>query len=188
MTMCDDLLAPIRLWTRTEVLGIPSPVPKAPGVYAWYFQHLDDVPASACHMRGDFTLLYVGISPSAPPTNGKRPSRQTLFHRVRYHMQGNADGSTLRLSLGCILSNQLRIDLRRVGSGNRLTFSTDEHRLSEWMSEHARVVWHVCEEPWKLEEKLISNLYLPLKPETSTLRFCRHCEGRRRSEQKHCPS
>jgi hypothetical protein len=30
------------------------------------------------------------------------------------------------------------------------------------MDENARVVWKVCEEPWKLEEKLISTLHLPL--------------------------
>jgi hypothetical protein len=107
-------------------------------------------------------LLYVGISPSAPPANGKAVSKQSLWHRVRYHVRGNAEGSTLRLTLGCLLADQLGIELRRVGSGNRLTFSTGDERLSEWMEEHARVAWFVCEEPWKLEEKLISSLNLPL--------------------------
>jgi hypothetical protein len=43
---------------------------------------------------------------------------------------GNAEGSTLRLSSGCILAEQLGIQLRRVGSGKRLTFGTGEQRLS----------------------------------------------------------
>ena len=34
--------------------------------------------------------------------------------------------------------------------------------MSEWMEENARVVWKAVEEPWKLEEKLISMLHLPL--------------------------
>jgi hypothetical protein len=66
------------------------------------------------------------------------------------------------MSLGCLLATQLEIELRRIGSGNRLTFSTGEQRLSEWMEETARVVWKALEEPWKLEEKLISTLHLPL--------------------------
>ena len=111
---------------------------------------------------GEFRLLYVGISPSAPPANGKAASKQSLSHRVRYHMRGNAEGSTLRLSLGCLLADRLGIELRRVGSGSRFTFSAGEQRLSEWMGHNARVVWKAVEEPWKLEEKLISTLHLPL--------------------------
>jgi hypothetical protein len=83
-------------------------------------------------------------------------------------MQGNAEGSTLRLSLGCLLADQLGIELRRVGSGNRLTFSVGEERLSQWMDENARVVWKVCEEPWKLEETLITAVNLPLNLDLNT--------------------
>ncbi|MEU1194017.1 GIY-YIG nuclease family protein [Streptomyces sp. NPDC005859] len=44
-----------------------------------------------------------------------RTSTQNLRKRVRYHYRGNAAGSTLRLTLGCLLG----LDLRRVGSGKR---------------------------------------------------------------------
>jgi hypothetical protein len=37
---------------------------------------------------------------------------------VRYHYRGNTAGSTLRLTLGCLLG----LELRRVGSGKRMTF------------------------------------------------------------------
>jgi hypothetical protein len=77
-------------------------------------------------------------------------------------MQGNAEGSTLRLSLGCLLAHQLGIELRRVGSGVRMTFSTGEQRLSDWLAENARVVWTVCDQPWRLEEELIAGLNLPV--------------------------
>ena len=59
--MCDNLMKPGRLWTRAEVLSRPSPVPKSPGVYAWYFRALDCVPSSACLSCGEFRLLYIGI-------------------------------------------------------------------------------------------------------------------------------
>jgi hypothetical protein len=36
------------------------------------------------------------------------------------------------------------------------------------MEENARVVWKVCEEPWKLEERLISTLHLPLNLDRNT--------------------
>jgi hypothetical protein len=51
----------------------------------------------------------------------------------------NAEGSTLRLTLGCLLADELGIELRRVGSGKRFTFSTGEKRLSEWMEANARI-------------------------------------------------
>jgi hypothetical protein len=88
-------------------------------------------------------------------------------------MRGNAEGSTLRLSLGCLLADELGIELRRVGSGKRLTFSAGEERLSQWMDENARVVWHVCDEPWKLEERLISTVNLPINLDlNATHAFC----------------
>jgi hypothetical protein len=46
-------------------------------------------------------------------------SRQNLRKRLRYHYRGNAYGSTLRLTLGALLNEQLIIQLRRVGSGSR---------------------------------------------------------------------
>lgn len=158
----NELVCPERLWSRHEVLSRPSPVPRSPGVYAWYFRGLDSVPSISSPKADGFRLLYVGISPSAPPRNGKAPSLQSLHHRIRYHFSGNAEGSTLRLTLGSLLAKELGIELRRVGSGKRMTFSTGETRLSEWIEENARVVWQVCEAPWKTEEELISTLDLPL--------------------------
>jgi hypothetical protein len=74
----------------------------------------------------------------------------------------DAEGSTLRLSLGYLLADELGIELRRVGSGNRINFSTGEQRLSDWLAEDARVVWMVCDQPWQLEERLIAELNLPI--------------------------
>ena len=131
--MSPELLSPVHLWSRDEIMSNPCPAPKSPGVYSWYFKKIPRaVPITGCIEQEGKALLYIGISPSAPPSNGKLPSRQSLWHRVRYHYRGNAGGSTLRLTLGCLLAADLGIELRRVGSGKRLTFSdTGEAKLSE---------------------------------------------------------
>ncbi len=139
-------------------------MPKVSGVYAWYF---DEVPPGIdvrnCHAIPEGVVLYVGIAPKEPPRNGAQPSTQTLWNRIRYHYRGNAYGSTLRLTLGCHLAESLGIALRRVGSGNRLTFTPyGENRISEWMSRHARVTWVQTDAPWLLETRAIEQLDLPL--------------------------
>ncbi|MFI7466857.1 GIY-YIG nuclease family protein [Nonomuraea sp. NPDC049646] len=144
------LLNPAKLWEAAEVLTRPSPVPGAAGIYGWYFTQPPhpSLPADR--------LLYVGIAPRRMAT---RASRQNLRSRVRYHFRGNAEGSTLRLSLGCLLG----LELRRVGSGKRLTFGqAGEKELTDWMAEHARVCWVRHEEPWTGESALIAQLDLPL--------------------------
>lgn len=156
----DALLRPERLWTRSEILSANC-VPRLPGVYAWYFRETPPgVPVDGCVLRDGLTLLYAGISPKAPPRDGSRASSQTLRSRLRQHLKGNASVSTLRLTLGCLLSKSLSIELRRVGA--RLTFAAGEATLSEWMEQNAFVCWSVTDEPWKAEEEMIRSVCLPL--------------------------
>ena len=158
------LLTPTHLYSREEVLKRPTPVDMAPGIYGWYFDELPPgVNRHHCHTVGDSVLLYMGIAPKEPPQNGSRPSAQTLPDRIRYHYRGNASGSTLRLTLGCHLSGRLDIALRRVGSGNRLTFTPDgERKVSDWMHRHARVTWTQTAAPWFAETQAMKQLSLPL--------------------------
>jgi len=152
------LLDPPRLWSRHEVLTTAC-VPRSAGVYAWYFREVPPrVPVEGCVVRDDSTLLYAGIAPKAPRRIDGRASTQTLFHRIRYHMQGNAEGSTLRLTLGCLLG----LELRRVGNGRRRTFADREAELSVWMDRNARVCWIETNEPWVVEKTLIDSVSLPL--------------------------
>lgn len=159
----SSLREPQKLWTRAEILGKPCPVPKVPGVYAWYFRTIPpQIPTAQCHTYNGLTLLYIGISPKKPPQNGKPPSSHTIYDRLRYHLSGNAKGSTLRLTLGCLLSTALDIQLRRVGSGARMTFAQGEHVLNTWLDQHAYITWLPHPPPWLLEEELIRTLSLPL--------------------------
>jgi hypothetical protein len=94
--------------------------------------------------------------PSSVDENRLRPRRSTqhLRNRVRYHYRGNAEGSTLRLTLSCLLG----LELRRVVSGKRMTSGKDgEPRLTE----HARVCWIQHPNPWSWKTDLIAQLDLP---------------------------
>jgi hypothetical protein len=167
--IAEPLLHPIRLHAASEILIKPCPVPALPGVYAFYFETPPPgILTEGCHRVGQYLLLYVGIAPKPPPTNGRAPRKSHLRQRLRTHYGGNAEGSTLRRTLGCLLSEQLGIKLRRVGSGGRYTFTNPgEQVLDDWMRQHAFVTWVETDAPWKLEDYLLTSagLRLPLNLE-----------------------
>ena len=66
------------------------------------------------------------------------------------------------MTLGSLLSEALGIELRRVGSGHRRTFSDGEHALSEWMGADAFVSWIEHPQPWVIEEAVINRFDVPL--------------------------
>lgn len=159
----ESLLAPAELLDTRAVLDRPSRVAAVPGLYAWYFRKPPPgVPTTGCHTHAGLVLLYVGISPKAPPRNGASASRQSVRSRLQYHYRGNAEGSTLRLSLGALLADELGLELRRVGSGSRMTFHSGETLLSRWMAENTRVAWAEHPRPWEPEHELITSVLLPL--------------------------
>lgn len=113
----------------------------------------------------------VGVSPRTPTITGRdnegvvspQIQKMNLRNRIRQHTNLNAEGSTLRLSLGVLLEEELGIQLRRVGSGTRKTFThSGEAALSQWMAENAFVTWLPHEALWVVEEELIATLSLPL--------------------------
>jgi hypothetical protein len=154
-----------RPYARDEVFAEPCPVPEASGVYAWWFRDIPgDVDVSRCEQQDGLTLLYVGISPTRPPVDGKPPT-QDLRKRIKYHFgAGNADaeGSTLRKTLGILLGPELGFALRRIGTGKRRTFAGGEAILTHWMSENAAVSWLPHPEPWLIEDKMLATFDLPL--------------------------
>jgi hypothetical protein len=181
------------MYTAADVLARPSPVPARPGVYGWFFRKVPPgIDASGAFSRDGLPLLYVGISPKAPPANGRPPSTQNLYKRIRYHYTGNAAGSTLRLTLGCLLADEIGIELRRVGSGQRLTFSTGESALREWMAAHALVSIVEIEKPWIPEPEIITALDLPLNIEhnahNAQRQFVRDARDRARVRARAMPA
>jgi hypothetical protein len=81
------------------------------------------------------SLQYVGI---APRHMRPRVSRQSLRTRIRYHFRGNAAGSTLRLTLGCLLGLE-RYTATVVGGPETTEYrSTHVFRLEDgyWRAVH----------------------------------------------------
>jgi hypothetical protein len=149
------LLAPSKLWTRAEVLARPCLAQFQPAsMRGFLIGVLREFSSEGLLRSFGCVLLYVGIAPGTASESG-RSSGQTLRDRLRYHFRGNAEGTTLRLSLGCLLAQKLGIELRRVGTGRRMTFGAGEQVLDEWLGRSARIAWMVCDEPWKTEEYLI---------------------------------
>jgi hypothetical protein len=64
--------------------------------------------------------------------------------------------------LGCLLADDLGIELRRYGSGQRRHFGAGESTLDEWMAINALVSWITDPQPWIVEEELIGYLDVPL--------------------------
>jgi hypothetical protein len=161
MNPINTLTKPSIFYSRSAVLTKPSSVPLESGVYAWFFKEIPGItPIDECVTKDGLTLLYVGISPDKV---GKPNSKQNLRKRIANHYRGNAEGSTLRRSLGVLLKGQSDFPLRRVGNGDRMTFThLGEQWLDNWMEENAFVCWVIHDEPWELEDKLLGTLSLPL--------------------------
>ena len=68
------LLAPLHLHRAADVMSRQSPVPRRPGVYAWYFDEIpEDVDVVGCHEidappESDFVMLAANV-PRALPTS-----------------------------------------------------------------------------------------------------------------------
>jgi hypothetical protein len=157
----SSILPPIDLHSRSEVLNRHCPVPSTDGLYAWYFSDVPKVVSTdGCLTVNGKTLLYIGI---APDKATKPNSRQSLMRRVRCHYRGNAEGSTLRRTLGVLLEQKSGFPLPRVGSGNRITLThAGERYLDDWMGQNAFVAWVACSEPWVLERVLLREVSCPL--------------------------
>jgi hypothetical protein len=152
------LTNPSVLYSRPAVLSKPSPVPAERGLYAWFFKEIPGItPTGGCIVKDDLTLLYVGISPKNETSKGN------LRKRITFHYRGNAEGSTLRQTLGVLLTDKSDYPLRRVGSGKRLTFThLGEQWLDAWMEENAFVSWVPHPSPWQIEREIFESVSLPL--------------------------
>lgn len=151
--------------TRAETLATRRTLPPS-GIYSWWFDDLHDlVPHQGTAADGAWAMLYVGISPARPS------SKSNLAARLSQHLSLNAEGSTLRLTLGVLLGDRLGLNLRRVGSGKRLTFHCGEAKLSSWLDNHALVNVLGLSEPWRVEASVIDGFVLPLNLEHNTHHF-----------------
>jgi len=139
-------------------------IPKTKGVYAWYFAHGKlNVPANPYFRVDDFELVYVGIAGKKPESKGSL--RDRIYNQ---HINGNAEGSTLRFSLGILLRRKgSLLELKRKGIIKKHIEWSNEDDLTEWICDNALVAWIEHKRPWIVEESAVKNLghLLPLNIE-----------------------
>ncbi len=142
-------------------LNIEHP-PSQFGVYGWYFDEPPPyVPTNGCTsvktgswpFRTKWWLLYVGKAKS-------------LSERiVTYHIGGGHYAkrtmSSLRLSLGCLLSKKLGILLYYPPE----SFGKKEKKLNNWLEKHALITWVRTAYIDEVETCAIQEYYLPLNYE-----------------------
>ena len=159
------------LYSRKQIVNdqLLERPPKS-GFNLWFFKEIpDDIPANGCFKKDGLTLLYVGIAPDSVK------SKRNLYQRIRGdHCKGNAKISTLRLSLGVLLTSDY--PLRRVKKATRkeeiMTFTSDgEKWLNDWMDENAFVGWVKHPTPWEIKEQVIEAFSPPLNIKDGTHLF-----------------
>jgi hypothetical protein len=160
----DSFFTTSELFSCEQLAANQHIIPDRSGIYAWFFKEIPPglMGIEKCYRREGFTLLYIGIVPKTP--KGNRHLRNRIYGD---HLKGNAYGSTLRRSLGCLLSQKLGILLRRAGTGKKMILCagescTGEGLLTEWMMHNAYVTWHVHDQPWLIETGMITDNFLPI--------------------------
>ena len=77
------------------------------------------------------------MNPKVTPANIETKSRPASSAALLRE----CGGLYVEAHIGFLLSDELGIELRRVGSGKRMTFTCPgEAKLSPWMEEHVRIV------------------------------------------------
>lgn len=172
MTNIDWLLKPT-LYSRQEMIYDTCPAPGEFGVYACFFKDIpDEIPIEGCHQVDGWTLLYLGVSPmKSTDTNFHK---NNLKKRLRTHLMNDAEGSTLRKSLGVLLAKKTGYSLRLIkpekqvdknqrGKKKRVTLTNSgEQALDRWLDHNIRVTWLVHSTPWDIIPELFSQFTLPL--------------------------
>lgn len=160
----DTFFTNLRIFSCQELISNQHLIPTDSGIYLWFFKEFPSqlIHTGSCVKKDDLTLLYLGIVPKN--SVGRRHLRDRIYGN---HINGNAESSTLRLSLGCLLREQLSIQLRCVNNENTFRFCTfDGHDgepvLTNWMRENAFVSWVIDSTPWTSEKVLIQSHNLPL--------------------------
>lgn len=165
----ERILNPSSLTDAADVRTAPA----SPGIYGWWVARgALDVPDASYQERDGHQLLYVGISPRRAASSG------TIRKRLIQHMTGNASQSTLRRTLGVLLTEQLGLTLGIYGG--RPTFGPDgEPHITAWLHENAKVAWVVDPAPWAVEDELLGSSVLALNLDGRSDDFARSISVKR---------
>jgi hypothetical protein len=98
----------------------------------------------------DHDLLYVGAS------------IDPLRRRVLAHLTGNSKASSLRMTLGAILTEELLLDPIAGANRGYYDFGFGEARLSQWIVSTTRIGFYPSDDPYDLERDILRCVPLPL--------------------------
>ena len=138
--------------TKTELATIAASL-KAPGLYSWWV----DEAAAVDLTRGlghpvRPGLIYAGQAGATSEQSGKTSAATLVSRLLGQHFSGSTRGSTFRWTIGSVLTAAL---------GRLVT----EAEISQWMSDHLRVVPWPCDCAGSLlsvERSLLSMIDPPL--------------------------
>jgi hypothetical protein len=172
----ERILYPLTLHSASDVRTAPA----SPGVYGWWMRKdALNVPDAPYQEQDGHQLLYVGISPRKPSAAG-RVSKSTLRERLVTHATKDASRSTLRRTLGVLLTEEVGLTLG-VHSGREHYGPKGEALISRWLIENARVAWAVDPRPWVAEDELLEDATLALNLDGRSDAFARSISDRRRA-------
>jgi len=149
-----DLFDPV-MYSPEEIYHKMHVIPKAPGVYAWYFDnHFGTYFTTDTHSVITIShdsatikkwfLLYIGIA-------GKKRGR-TLRDRIGDHLNQNSAGSTLRQSLAALLWSEINLN-----PAMQLNGENEKKKLNSWIFQHARVSWVETSKAERIEKLMLRN-------------------------------
>lgn len=172
----ERILNPLTLHSAADVRSAPA----SPGIYGWWIRKgALDVPEAPYQEHDRHQLLYVGISPRKPSVAG-RASNGNLRKRLVTHATKNASQSTLRRTLGVLLTDELGLTLG-VHGGREHYGPQGEAFISRWLIDNARVAWAVDPQPWEAEDELLEHATLALNLDGRSDAFARSISDRRRA-------
>lgn len=100
----------------------------------------------------DYEVIYVGLASSSLKDRD-----------IKKHFSGNAGGSTLRKSLGCLFGCNLIPRDSHYNNNEKTKFNvTDESKLSEWIKTNLLLFYYPNKEFDRIESLLIQTLNPPL--------------------------
>lgn len=151
-------LTSLRPTPAADLLAPAGQMPSEMGVYFIFFDsgqlllersgYLEFDDAFPISVDG-FDLLYVGAT------------MNRLRDRVKDHLTGNSRASSLRMTVGALLTLELRLEPVGDGSRTYFHFGDGERRLTDWLVSNTRVAFAPSANPFGDEKRVLTSVPVP---------------------------
>lgn len=148
-----DMQAICGLRTTQEVMDDLQAIPDCAGVYMIFgdttelvdWAEFEDIEGRPPFRVGGTDLLYIGSS-------------MNLRARISCHVKDDSTVSTFRMSIGCLLMDDLDLEVFNHPARATFHFGQGEARLTRWMCLNTAVAIWPCTQAGELEKALIKGL------------------------------